>query len=80
MSDRAGGKDRIDWKAERERIDLAALVTVRLGPAPGRTGEHGRASGGIARSTRTATPRSVSSPGSRSGVATGAARAATPQL
>ena len=42
MSDRAGGKDRIDWKAKRDRIDLAAVVTGRLGPAPGRTGEHGR--------------------------------------
>jgi len=36
------GSDRPDWKAERDRIDLAAVVTARLGPAPGRTGEHGR--------------------------------------
>lgn len=33
---------RIDWKAERERIDLAAVATGLLGPAPGRRGESGR--------------------------------------
>ena len=33
---------RIDWKTERERIDLAAVVTSLLGPAPGRRGERGR--------------------------------------
>ncbi len=33
---------RIDWKAERDRIDLAAVATGLLGPAPGRTGERGR--------------------------------------
>src|SRR4051812_46761108 len=32
----------IDWKAERGRIDLVAVVTARLGPAPGRSGERGR--------------------------------------
>jgi hypothetical protein len=31
-----------DWKAERERIDLAAVATNLLGPAPGRRGERGR--------------------------------------
>src|SRR3954452_17446777 len=33
---------RIDWKTERERIDLAAVATRLLGPAPGRRGEGGR--------------------------------------
>jgi hypothetical protein len=33
---------RLDWKAERERIDLAAVATNLLGPAPGRRGERGR--------------------------------------
>src|SRR4051812_47357722 len=36
------GKPRIDWQIERERIDLAALATGLLGPAPGRRGERGR--------------------------------------
>jgi DNA primase len=36
---RAAGGDRVDWKTEREKIDLAAVVTNRLGPAPGRRGE-----------------------------------------
>src|SRR4051812_18586303 len=30
--------DCIDWKAERDRIDLAALATNRLGPAIARGG------------------------------------------
>ncbi len=34
--------DRIDWSAIRDRIDLAAVVTVHLGPAPGRRGEKSR--------------------------------------
>ena len=38
----AGGGARIDWKAERDRIDLAAVATGLLGPAPGRRGERGR--------------------------------------
>jgi hypothetical protein len=29
----------IDWKKERDRVDLARLVTYELGPAPGRRGE-----------------------------------------
>ena len=33
---------RVDWKAERDRIDLAAVATRLLGPAPGRRGERGR--------------------------------------
>jgi hypothetical protein len=33
---------RIDWKAERGRVDLAAVATRWLGPAPGRRGERGR--------------------------------------
>ena len=33
---------RTDWKTERERIDLAAVATSLLGPAPGRRGERGR--------------------------------------
>jgi hypothetical protein len=36
------GSVRIDWRAERGRIDLAAAVTNLLGPAPGRRGERGR--------------------------------------
>src|SRR4051812_41544335 len=39
---RAATARRIDWKIERERIDLAAVATAILGPAPGRRGEHGR--------------------------------------
>src|SRR3954465_8624356 len=35
-------RNRPDWKAERERIDLAAVATRLLGPAPGRRGERGR--------------------------------------
>lgn len=37
-----GSANSIDWKVERERIDLAAVVTRLLGPAPGRRGERGR--------------------------------------
>jgi hypothetical protein len=37
-----GSPGRIDWAAERERIDLAAVATRFLGPAPGRRGERGR--------------------------------------
>src|SRR3954447_20802288 len=33
---------RVDWTAERDAIDLAALATNLLGPAPGRRGERGR--------------------------------------
>ena len=33
---------RIDWQTERERIDLAAVATSLLGPAPGRRGVRGR--------------------------------------
>lgn len=33
---------RIDWKAERDKVDLAAVATGLLGPAPGRRGERGR--------------------------------------
>jgi DNA primase len=38
----ATGGPRIDWKSERERIDLAAVATALLGPAPGRRGERSR--------------------------------------
>jgi len=31
-----------DWSSERDRIDLAAVATRLLGPAPGRRGERGR--------------------------------------
>jgi hypothetical protein len=34
--------ERIDWKNEREKIDLAAVCTAMFGPAPGRRGERGR--------------------------------------
>src|SRR6516225_9854770 len=33
---------RIDWSDIRDRIDLAAIATAILGPAPGRRGERGR--------------------------------------
>ena len=35
-------RGRIDWSAIRDQIDLAAVVTALLGPAPGRRGERGR--------------------------------------
>ena len=38
----AASGPRIDWKTEREKIDLAAVATNLLGPAPGRRGERGR--------------------------------------
>src|SRR5437764_13640735 len=31
--------NRIDWKSERDRIDLAAVMTRLFGPAAGRRGE-----------------------------------------
>ncbi len=34
--------NRMDWKTEREGIDLVAVATKLLGPAPGRHGERGR--------------------------------------
>ena len=34
--------DRIDWPTIRDRVDLAAVATALLGPAPGRRGEKGR--------------------------------------
>ena len=37
----AKGSNRVDWQAERDRIDLAAVATSLLGPAPGRRGERG---------------------------------------
>jgi len=40
--DKATGSARIDWRAERNGIDLAAVATGLLGPAPGRRGERGR--------------------------------------
>ena len=36
------GGPRVDWKAERDRIDLADVLTRLLGPPPGRRGERGR--------------------------------------
>ena len=33
---------RIDWNEIRDRIDLAAVATALMGPAPGRRGERGR--------------------------------------
>ena len=35
-------RGRIDWKELRDRIDLAAVATALMGPAPGRRGERGR--------------------------------------
>ena len=34
--------NRLDWQAERDRIDLASVAINLLGPAPGRRGERGR--------------------------------------
>ena len=42
MTTQAIGRGRIDWPAERDRIDLATVATNLLGPAPGRAGERGR--------------------------------------
>ena len=39
---KAVGGERVDWRAARERIDLAAVATALLGPAPGRRGARGR--------------------------------------
>src|SRR5262245_33065994 len=38
----AGPRGRIDWRAARESVDLAAVATRLMGPAPGRRGERGR--------------------------------------
>ena len=38
----ASGGTGIDWKVLRDRIDLAAVATALMGPAPGRRGERGR--------------------------------------
>ncbi len=35
-------RDRIDWPAIRNRLDMAQVATALLGPAPGRRGEGGR--------------------------------------
>src|SRR3954470_7177185 len=42
MESRARTGQRIEWKDERDRIDIAAVATNLLGPAPGRRGERGR--------------------------------------
>jgi len=34
--------DRLDWRTERDRIDLVSVATNLLGPPPGRRGERGR--------------------------------------
>ena len=36
------GRDRLDWSEIRDRVNLAAVATALLGPAPGRRGEKGR--------------------------------------
>ena len=36
------GGGRVDWKLERERVDLARVATELLGEPPGRRGERGR--------------------------------------
>src|SRR4051812_21075727 len=38
----ATSRPRVDWKAERDRIDLAPVMTRLRGPAPGRRGERSR--------------------------------------
>src|SRR5262245_52323782 len=42
MNHFATNSQRIDWKVERERVDLAVVATRLLGAAPGRRGERGR--------------------------------------
>jgi hypothetical protein len=42
MPSTARPPNRIDWQSLRDRIDLAAVATGLLGPAPGRRGERGR--------------------------------------
>ena len=37
-----GTGDRLDWNAIKSQIDLAAITTALLGPAPGRRGEKSR--------------------------------------
>src|SRR5438270_45838 len=37
-----GTRDRIDWRAERDRVVLVEVAIDLLGPAPGRRGERGR--------------------------------------
>ena len=34
--------DRLDWSEVKQRVDLGAVATALLGPAPGRRGERGR--------------------------------------
>ena len=60
MTNQATAPGRIDWKTVRDAIDLAAVATDLLGPAPGRTGSAAAACGGVARSTRIGTRRSAS--------------------
>jgi hypothetical protein len=71
----ATGGPRIDWQAERDRIDLAAVATRMLGAAA----SGGGGCGGIAPSVhmRTITLRSASTRASPGGGATGAASMAT---
>jgi hypothetical protein len=42
MSFRVSAAPGVDWKAEREWIDLAEVLTRYLGPPPGRRGERGK--------------------------------------
>lgn len=42
MSTRTSPGRRSDWKSARDGVDLAAVATGLLGPAPGRVGERGR--------------------------------------
>ena len=72
----ASGGPRIDWKTERERIDLAAVATSLLGPAPGRRGERGRVP---VHSTAEATPPPLARLDTERGVPVGVEGAGPPQ-
>jgi hypothetical protein len=69
--------DRLDWSDVKDRLDLAAVSTSLLGPAPA-AAEGKAASGGSVRSTTTRTRRSTSTRSRRPGSAMGAPSTETP--
>lgn len=66
----------IDWKTEREGIDLAMVATTCLAPLPAVGAD--RAFGGVALSMTTRIPRSMSIPSAEPGNASGVASMGTP--
>ena len=71
--------DRIDWQAERDRIDLADVATGYSAQLPDAPGSVVAGCGGVAHSTRITTRPSQSSQASRSGSVTVAASRGTRQ-